>query len=449
MLKVACIIYHKNALSLYKQEWIDQCINSIKGQTFSDFTVFEHNYGGGEEKFANGIKPNYFFLNKEFDNHIGSLNYLHNLAFSQGFDVVFNTNLDDYYDLWRFEKQLWQIEQGAQLVSSNFYYMDAHSVVFKNMDMLAKGSIFENLRKDHNIICHPAVAMHKSFWDDDLHYNEGLVGSEDLDLWTRAFIKQKKFYICPEYLCFYRRHEKQITAVKKPVVNLLTIATQKYTKFVEPLLKSADEFFLKDCDVNYCVFSDKQDVVMWRDKAKYFYLEHKKWPYITLERFHTFKNNKPHLPEADYFFYIDVDTLFKAPISASDILSDITAVRHCGFTGKRGSYETRPESTSYVAENEGTRYYGGGFWGFSKKEFWLFVDTAVVFIDKDREKRIIPVYHDESVLNRLLINNPPTKVLSPSYHYPEGNIERYKTMWGRDYEMKILLLEKDHKEFQV
>lgn len=453
-MKCATIFYHKNALSIYQKEWIDQCVNSIKAQTFIEFDVYEHNYGGGDERFAEGIKPRYYFLNKEFPNHIGAMNYLYSLCFSQSYDVVFNTNLDDFYDIRRFEKQLFQLQRGAHLVSSNFYYVDEQSVVFKNMNMLAKGPLFVNLEKGHNTICHPCVAMHKLFWQDDLHFDESLLGSEDLNLWQRGIKAGKLFYICPEYLCFYRRHKSQITALKKPTVALLIIATGKYNRYVEPLLESAELFFLQDCDVSYNIFTDDLNFTERFDRDPYnrniyFHkIQHEPWPYVTLHRFHTFQKYKEELQGYDYYFYIDADTLFKAPINAIDILSDFTAVRHCGFTGKRGTYEERPESTSYVAPNEGTRYYGGGFYGGNEECFWSFINMASWFVSADSEKGIIPVHNDESVLNRLLINSPPTKVLSPSYHYPEGNIERYKRMWGRDYECKILLVEKNHEEIR-
>ena len=34
-------------------------------------------------------------------------------------------------------------------------------------------------------------------------------------------------------------------------VGLLVIATQKYDTFLKPLFETADEFFLKDCEVNF------------------------------------------------------------------------------------------------------------------------------------------------------------------------------------------------------
>ena len=443
-MKKAVIFYHKNIHRLYRQEWIDQCVDSMAGQSDKDFDVFELNYGGGNERYAEGKFARYTFLNMEFNNHIGAMNYLYSMLFANGYDVVFNTNMDDYYDLWRVEEQMKFINTGCQLVSSDFVYINEFGHATKLMNVSEKGDIKENLNKDHNVIAHPAVAMHKSFWDDDLHYND-LIGHEDLDLWQRAVKKGKTLFIVPKPLLLYRIHREQITStLKRKKVNLMMVATGKYTQFVEPLVKSAMEKFLPNHDVTYCLFTDNIDTVNVVDHS--FMIENGPWPHATLKRFHFFKRYENHIPKADYFFYIDVDTLITGEIG-DEILSDITVVQHCGFVGRLGTYETRPESTSYVRPGEGKQYYGGGFWGMSEKEFWIFVDQAVFMIDRDQAKGITPVHNDESVLNKYMTSfKKPTKVLTPSYHYPQGNIEYYKKIWKRDYECKILLLDKNHEE---
>lgn len=445
-MKVAVIFYHSNILNVCKKEWIDQCVNSIKNQTFKEFDVFELNYGDDDNSFTQGVFARGTYIKRKFDNHIGAMNYLYDMLFSNGYDIVFNTNVDDYYSENRIERQLSELSKGFDMVSSNFVYVNEDNVPFENMDMASKGNVSVNLYNNHNIICHPAVAMNKSFWT--LKYNESLVGREDLDMWQRAIRQGKKISIVNECLCMYRRHEKQITAVKKKNVNLLIIATNKYTKYIKPLLESADKFFLPDCNVNYCLFTDDMTMQLdsYKRKVLVWYVEHRAWPYTTLMRYHTFLSNIDSMPDADNYFYVDVDTLFKGVITANDVISDRTVVRHCGFIGKRGPYETNPLSTSFVRPNQGLRYYGGGFWGFSKDEFYKLLYKATSMINVDADKGIIPVWHDESVLNRYMIDNPPKKELSPSYHYPEGKIGYYRNLWHRDYECKILLLDKDHAE---
>ncbi len=59
-------------------------------------------------------------------------------------------------------------------------------------------------------------------------------------------------------------------------------------------------------------------------------------------------------------------------------------------------------------------------------------------VDSDGSVGYIAKWHDESYLNRYVIDYPPTKILSPSFCFPEG--------WELPYEKKIVVLIKDHEE---
>lgn len=203
-MRCAVLIYHKNVLQLYRKEWIEQCLASIRAQTFQGYEILEINYGGGQERFCEGS-----FSSIPCANHIEAMNLLISYAFDTGYDTVFNVNLDDHYHPERFEKQLEKIRQGYQLVSSNFRYFGERE---REMDMAACGDIGRNLQRNHNVIAHPVIAMHRSFWDEDLHYRN-LLGYEDLELWKRAHKKGKRFFILKDYLLHYRIHKNQVTQV--------------------------------------------------------------------------------------------------------------------------------------------------------------------------------------------------------------------------------------------
>lgn len=215
-MKLAVIIYHKNAFEIYNKNWILKCIESLQNQTIKEFTVFEINYGGEFERYYPQFQgQEVFFESKNMENHIEAMNYLIDKAFKKGFDVVFNVNLDDYYHPQRFQKQIEALKSGVQLVSSNFYYFTENRPPFKNMEMSKfQSTLGQNLNRNHNVIAHPVVAMHKSFWEEGLKYNN-LIGFEDLDLWQRAYKIGKVFKILPDYLLYYRIHEKQITKTHK------------------------------------------------------------------------------------------------------------------------------------------------------------------------------------------------------------------------------------------
>lgn len=209
MKRCAVIFFHSNIDAIYKKRWIDKCIDSVLNQTYDDFDVFEIDYSGkGNQK----VKDSKFY-SVELKNHIAGMNFLISEVFDAGHEIIFNTNMDDFYAPDRFAKQLERIELGFQIVSSNFFYITEigeKDICTRDMNMFKYGDVRYNLIKNHNVIAHPCVAMHRSVWDAGFRYNESEIGFEDLSLWKKV-IQKFKFSIMQDYLLYYRIHNNQIT----------------------------------------------------------------------------------------------------------------------------------------------------------------------------------------------------------------------------------------------
>lgn len=225
-------------------------------------------------------------------------------------------------------------------------------------------------------------------------------------------------------------------------IGVLVIATGKYIQFIPPLYESIKKHFMKNEDVKIFVFTDgnipeNEDIIRIEQ-------EHLGWPNATLKRYEIFDKNKEILSDMDYLFYCDADMLFVSDVD-KEILPEensngLIGTEHPGFYGnRRGTYENRIESTAYVSQDEGKIYYAGGFNGGTTESFLEMSKTIKERINKDLEKNIIAIWHDESQMNRYFIDNPP-KVLNPSYCYPES--------WNIPFEKKILALDKNHKEIR-
>lgn len=189
------IVFHKN-LGQYPKDWITKFAGSILNQTFQDFQIMELNYGGGDERI---------FACSDFDsiemaNHAEAMNYLIEKSFRLGYTHVFNTNVDDWYTLDRFEKQ---ILYKADVVSSNFSLVDEFTGEVYYTHKFDKLHIQRELRSGHNVICHPVVMISKDWWKP---YNPEDIPFEDLRAWQRG----GDFVILPDVLCFHRVHRKSV-----------------------------------------------------------------------------------------------------------------------------------------------------------------------------------------------------------------------------------------------
>jgi hypothetical protein len=89
---------------------------------------------------------------------------------------------------------------------------------------------------------------------------------------------------------------------------------------------------------------------------------------------------------------------------------------------------------------------GGGFQLAEREEYLKLCQFCYDGLEQDKKNGIKPIWDDESILQRYISVNKPEKILDPGYHYPEGNLPYYKKIWGRDYEKKIVLLDKNHSE---
>ncbi len=187
------------------------------------------------------------------------------------------------------------------------------------------------------------------------------------------------------------------------------------------------------------VFTDSKEVPVGTVR---FYQKHQKFPAPTLFRYKWFLKQKEALAKMDYLFYCDVDMRFVNHVG-TEILSRLVATLHPGFYNKlrkEFSYEKRQESTAYISPMEGKHYYCGGFNGGSVKEYLEMAKVISANVEKDLKKNIVAEWHDESHLNRYLIDNLPTKILSPSYCYPEELVLPFIP--------KLLALKKNHNQWR-
>jgi histo-blood group ABO system transferase len=223
-------------------------------------------------------------------------------------------------------------------------------------------------------------------------------------------------------------------------IGLLIIATNKYTQFLQPLISSADNFFLKDKEVTYFIFTNQDIVIETNRNIVKINVDHKEWPWMTLGRYKIFSNSSEELSKMDYLYYCDADMRFVGDVG-DEILSERVATQHPGYYNRRGTPETNPLSLACVYDHEEMQYFAGGFNGGTSNEYLKMASHISNNIDIDYSKGLIAIWHDESHMNRYFIDNTPTKILDPSYCCSENWLD---CPFGR----RLLALVKNHSEIR-
>jgi len=205
MLKVAVISYHANAYQIYPLKWLEEYRDSIMNQTFQAYDLFEVNYGKTVGMIFWKSKS---YQSREFPTFVHCMNWMLDYLFDEcGYDVVFNSNVDDIFHPQWMEKSLAAVKSGADLVSCNFQLFNEHGIYHSHH--FARLDIKKELDRNHNVLCHPAIAYTKNFWSKGHRYVPDDIPYEDLKLWQRA-VNDSKIIILPDHLLLHRVHDNAV-----------------------------------------------------------------------------------------------------------------------------------------------------------------------------------------------------------------------------------------------
>lgn len=207
-------------------------------------------------------------------------------------------------------------------------------------------------------------------------------------------------------------------------VAILYIGISEYISFWKDFYKSSERYFLNDAKKDYFVFSNSKnfDYV----EAKNVFLRNQEdlgWPGNTLYRFKMFDSIKNILENYDYVFFFNANTLFLKEVKFKDVIPTkeegyIVSLSFKDTNIYDYKYERRRKSKAYIPYGKGKKYYQGGFFGGRKEEFINLVEECNNYIMEDDRKKIIAIFHDESYLNKYLLNNN-SKNLSLDFLKPE------------------------------
>ena len=230
--------------------------------------------------------------------------------------------------------------------------------------------------------------------------------------------------------------------VKKRVAIILT-ATNRYVDFFGAFYEKAELHFLPGVQKHYFVMTDCLSHPVFEGKSNVtpVYVEHRPWPYPTLLRFRYIVDIAGQLKDFTHLAAIDVDSAVTAPVEEKEFFGHgkpLYGVRHPGFIGKKGTFETNLHSRASVTKKDNLSvYWAGGLWGGEMSHALALAGEIARRIEDDLLREVMAVWHDESHLNKYFIENrKKVHVFHPGYMYPESA--------DLPYPKKILALDKNH-----
>ena len=233
-------------------------------------------------------------------------------------------------------------------------------------------------------------------------------------------------------------------------IGILYICTGAYKVFWKEFYQTFEENFLPHTSKRYFIFSDSEELYCSKEQnIKIFKIEHQPWPLITLLRFHTFLKAEDDLKNCDYLMFANANIVCNEIITEEEFLprdekgEKLFVVNHPGYYDKGKisfPYDRNPKSLAYIPWNCGEHYVLGGMFGGTSADFLELSKLLKHNIEEDLKKNIIATWHDESHLNRYIMQRDDVRILPPEYCFPTGFLSLSAT-----YAKRISLVDKYSK----
>ena len=188
-------------------------------------------------------------------------------------------------------------------------------------------------------------------------------------------------------------------------IGILYIGIGRYSCFWPGFYESCQRNLIPEAEKHYYVFTDQEADIPQAENVEVFHQDDMGWPCNSLFRFKMFSRIRELLTNNDYLFFFNSNALIVKPIFAADILpqeEDYSAMCIETDINKMG-HEHRIESSACVRYGEAQYYFSGALNGGKTGPFLELIDCCNDIVDIDLRNGIMPIWHDESVINRFLV----------------------------------------------
>lgn len=188
-------------------------------------------------------------------------------------------------------------------------------------------------------------------------------------------------------------------------IGILYIGIGRYVSFWADFYKSCEELLVPEAEKHYYVFTDQENLIESSERIKVFHQDDMGWPCNSLFRFKMFRRIKDDLTGNDYLFFFNSNAKIVRPVSTDEFLpqeEDYSALCMAEKPDMLG-HERRQTSACCVAEDETDYYFSGALNGGKCKPYLQLIEGCDDIVDTDLRNGIMPIWHDESAINRFLV----------------------------------------------
>ncbi len=237
----------------------------------------------------------------------------------------------------------------------------------------------------------------------------------------------------------------------KPSIAILYIATNRYTVFWDDFYSSMEKNFLPEYPKHYFFFTDDKDLVV-PDNVTKVLIGPLKFPFVSLMRWAFFDSIKDLLSQYDYIYFLNGNAEVIRPVH-DEILptkeqEGLMFAWHPGYYRHRNPfgfpYDRNPRSTAYIMMGQGKVYIQGGFNGGRSEDFLKMTEVILERTLIDVKEKQMARWHDESHLNRYVLDLKNPLVMDPRYIWAPFDWSYYDEI--KD-DIRIIMKHKGEKKY--
>lgn len=210
-------------------------------------------------------------------------------------------------------------------------------------------------------------------------------------------------------------------------IAIVYLAIGKYDILWDEFYSSCEQYLFPDAEKHYFVFTDSEQLLnleltnvsmsFWKDRG---------WAMSTFAKSDCILSVSKQLEAFDYLFYINANYKILEPVYCDEILATevndyFTVLSFDHLADKHPdsyTYDRNPLCQAYIPYGKGQRYYQASFYGGRVPEMLELAAWCAESTRFDLSNGIMALWHDESYLNKYLLERNP-KVIGTIYGKPE------------------------------